>query len=306
MKLKKYLPIIGLGIFIYILIKLDIKNIIHELGNINYLFVLSFFMIPLFLLTQTLKWFVIAKRQNIKLPFKTAYVINLKSNFYGFITPSKIGAIIRADYLKKYSGSLAKGTSNFVLDKVLDVSSVFFLAILFSIIFQDVLDLKIGVLILIFSLTLVITWFFINKERSKIPLRFIYRKLIPNKNKDKFKSAFNGFYEDMPKKRYFILFFILNIINWITIYFTTYLIAMSLGIDLNFIHFLAILPIGTIVGLIPISINGLGTREATFIKLFGLFNIEAAKVFTMSLLSLFVTGILPAGIMALWILFKKK
>jgi len=145
----------------------------------------------------------------------------------------------------------------------------------------------------------------LDKKRSKFLLRIFYKKLIPKKIKERIKKGFHSFYEDMPKKRYFILFFLLNLINWIISYTVVFFIGLSLGIDISFFYFLAILPIGTFVSLIPITINGLGTREAMLITLFSLFNINATKVFSMSILSLFFAGVIPA-IIAIFLIFKEK
>jgi len=307
MNWKKYLPVIGIILFVYILIKLDVRNILVEISKANwFLLIISLLLIPLFLTTETLKWLILAYKQKINVPLKEAFKINLISNFYGFVTPSKFGAIIRAEYLRKYTKNIGKGISNFVLDKVLDVGSVFFLAILFSFVFREKLEfLPLNLFIFIFLSLVLITLIFIKKERSKFILGVFYRKLVPEKLKEKTKLTFDSFYEDMPKKRYFCLFFLLNIINWIMAYFITFLIALSLNINLSFIHFLAILPLGTIATLIPVTISGLGTREAALIGLFGLFGISATKVFSMSILALLIVGIFPS-IIGIILIFKKK
>ena len=54
------------------------------------------------------------------------------------------------------------------------------------------------------------------------------------------------------------------------------------------------MPIVTFVGQIPITINGLGTREAVMISLFGLLGIGATKIFSMSIINLIINGIIPA------------
>ena len=84
-------------------------------------------------------------------------------------------------------------------------------------------------------------------------------------------------------------------------YAVSYFVGLSLGINLPFYFYLAILPLGTLVTLIPISINGLGTREATLITLFGIFGVESAKVFSMSVISLLFAGILPAIVAWAWV-----
>jgi len=306
MKLKKWLPIVGIILFIYILWKVNVLNVIIEIFEANvFLLVVSFFLVVLGLVTQTLKWFVIARKQKINVGFAEAFKINFISNFYGFITPSKVGSVIRAEYLKKYNGNIGKGLCNFVLDKILDTSSVIFIVILFSFIFKDKFDVPIGVFTSMFLGFILLTLFFINKKRSKFVLGVFYRRFIPEKMKDRAKGTFESFYENIPAKRYFVFFFLLNLVNWIVIYSVSYVIALSLGIDVPFIYFLAIMPIGTLVAMIPVSINGLGTREAVLISLFGLFEISATKIVSMSILTLLIATIIPA-IIASFFIFKRE
>lgn len=312
MKWKKYIPLAGIILFIYILFKIDIGSIISEIGKANLIFLLmSLYALLLLLITQTFKWFIIARKQEIKIPFSKAFKISLITDFYGFITPSKFGSAVRADYLRKYSkNNLGKGLCNFVLDKIFDLTSLFFLVILFSFIlsfkFQDKVSfLPISLSIFLLLGIVIATFIFIDKKRSKALLGFFYRKILPKKLKTQAKLTFESFYDKIPKKRYFILFFIFNLINWIATYLVTFFIAKSLDINLPFVYFLAILPIGTLVTMIPVSINGLGTREATLIKLFGLFGISFTKIFSMSIVSLFISGILPA-ILASFFIFGKR
>lgn len=307
MKVKKYLPIIGIALLVYILAKVGISQIFDEISKANLLFLLvAMFFVFLSLITGTLKWFIIAHKQKIKIPFWKAFRINLTCLFYGFITPSKIGSVIRSDYLKKYNKNhLGKGVSNYVLDKILDLCSLVFLAVVFSFAFRNLISINyfyfaIGGFILLTSLLII----FRDKNRSKSILKIFYR-LIPKKMKNKARNGFYSFYEDMPKKRYFILFFLFNVVNWIVIYTITFFVGISLGINLSFFYFLAILPIATLVGQIPITISGLGTREATMIGLFGLLGIGAAKIFSMSIISLFIGGIIPAIIGSLLIIKKR-
>jgi len=304
---KKYLPIVGILLFIYIILKINIINVLQEIKHINiYFLLIAIFLVFFMMLSETIKWFTIAFFQDIKIPFKEAFKINMIDNFYGFITPSKVGSVIRAEYLKEYSGGhFGKGLFNFVIDKTMDVSSIIFIAIVFSFNFKDKLDLPISFFTAIFLLFIFGTLFFIKKERSKVILRIFYNKLVPKKFRNKARITFDSFYDHVPKKRYFPLFFLLNTMSWIVNYSMVYFVGLSLGIELPFIFYLSILPLGTLVSLIPISVAGLGTREFTLISLFGLFGVVAAKVFSMSLVSLFIAGIIPA-IIGSFFSFKKR
>ena len=95
----------------------------------------------------------------------------------------------------------------------------------------------------------------------------------------------------------------MSMINWVVLYLSIYFIGLSLGINISFLIFLAVMPIATLVGYIPITISGLGTREAVLIGLMGLFAVESTKVLSMSLLNIFIGGIIPS-IIAIFLIIK--
>lgn len=310
-KIKKYFPFVGIILFVYLLIRLDIIEILKQIVYVNKLYlIIAVFLVLFYLLFQTLKWHVLAKKQKIPILFHESLKINLMSNFYGLVTPGKLGAIIRAEYLKKYSNA-GKGLSNFIIDKVISLISLLFMILLLGfIVLREKLDLFNGLTLVygisVFFLLIAMFLFFYNKKRSKSLLRIVYRKLIPKKMKEKAKETFDSFYEDLPKKWVLVEVFILNLVFWTIGYTVAYFVALSLGINIKFIYFIAIYPIATLVAQIPITISGLGTREATLIGLFALFDIGAVKVFSMSLIALFIMAIFPSLIAIPWILKERK
>lgn len=311
--IKKFLPVIGIGLFIYLLIKLDITKIFQVIKNLNFFYILiALFITGIFLVTQTLKWSFIAKKQKINIPFWTAFKINLISDFYGFVTPSKIGSVMRVSYLKKYGADTGKGVGNFVIDKVLDLSSLFILTFIFGFIFyREAISsvfspLSLGIIIGIFLIIICLSLFFYRKENSKPIARIFYNIFIPKKLREKGKVMFNSFYEDIPTLGFLFFVFIINLINWMINYALVYFVGLSLGINIGFIPFLIILPITTLIAQIPITINGLGTRELAMISMFGLFGVEAVKVFSMSLLGMIISNIIPALIAMIFVCRREK
>ena len=306
-RIKKFLPIIGVGLFVYLLIKYKVVNILKEIENVNLSYLaIAVSLVLFFFVTQTTKWFVIAKKQRINVSFWEAFKINLVSNFYGFVTPAKIGSIIRVDYLKN-KGDTGRGISNFVIDKVLDLGSLFILAIAFGFVFYQkiISSAYLFFIISIFLLMISVSFIFYKKNAGKPILRFVHRILIPERMKEKSRELFDSFYRDMPSLGFLFFVFIINLVNWIVDYTGMYFMALSLGIDIGFIPFLAILPISTLVAQIPITINGFGVREVTMISLFGLFGVEAVKVLSMSVLNILITAVIPS-IIAMLFLFRRE
>ncbi len=311
--IKKYFPILGLGLFIYLLFKLDVTKIFQVIGNANFFYILVALLVTgVFFITQTLKWYVIARKQRINVPFREAFKINFISNFYGFVTPAKLGSVMRVSYLKKHNADTGKGLSNFVIDKVLDLGSLFVLTLGFGFIFYGKKISSIFphssqiIVIALFLLFIFISLIFYKKEVIKPLAKRVYNIFIPKKMKEKGKVIFNSFYEDMPSLGFLSFAFILNLINWIVDYALIYFVGLSLGINIGFIPFLVILPITTLIAQIPITINGLGTRELTMISLFGLFGVDAVKIFSMSLIGMIIANIIPAIIVMIFIYRKEK
>ncbi|MCK9596939.1 flippase-like domain-containing protein [Candidatus Pacearchaeota archaeon] len=306
----KFLPILGIGLFIYLIIKLDITKIFQEIKNLNlFLLPIILIIVVLFYLIQTSKWFVIARKQKIDLSFSEAFRINWISDFYGFVTPGKLGAIIRVNYLKNKGADIGKGVSNFVIDKFLDLASLFILAFgVGAIIFSKKIIPAAGIYVSGFIFVFLVIFFliFYKKENCRRLLGFFHKRFVPKRFKEKSKNLFNSFYEDFPPISFLLGAFFLNLVCWVTNYFVLYLIAISLGISINFIYFLVILAISTVIAQIPITINGLGTREATLISLFGVMGVSSVKVFSMSVLGIMIMSIIPAIISIILILLEKK
>jgi len=63
-----------------------------------------------------------------------------------------------------------------------------------------------------------------------------------------------------------------------------YLIATSLGDTTSFVYFLILLPVIWVIGMLPISINGLGLREGSFVLFFGAVGMPKETAMAISLL----------------------
>jgi len=311
MKLKNFFPIIGIIIFIFLLFKLDLSQIFEEFFNlkINFL-IIAFIFSVLIIITQTLKWFVIARYQKIKVPFLEAIKINLIGSFFGTVTPAKIGGVFRSEYLKKYADNkIGKPIGNFILEKILDLCSIGFLAVIASLILTDILPIKSWIQIIILFIFVLMLIIILNENLSR---RFfsaggkIVGKMISLEVKNKIKGEFYSFYADKPNNKYFFFFFFINLLSWIILYITTYFIGRALGIEISVFYYLTILPVVTLISQIPITIAGLGVREVTMIGIFGFLGVEATKVFSMSLLGLIIGELIPGFIGFLYSITQRK
>ena len=62
-------------------------------------------------------------------------------------------------------------------------------------------------------------------------------------------------------------------------------LAVALGIDVELAYLCVIIPAGVLITMLPISLAGLGVREALYVALFGAIGVDAASAFTLSLMN---------------------
>ena len=79
----------------------------------------------------------------------------------------------------------------------------------------------------------------------------------------------------------------------------TYLIGQAIGLPLDYAQIAMVVAVGILVGYIPITVAGLGTRDAVFIVLFARFGVPAASAlsfaFLYNLVYIACVGAISAG-----------
>ena len=297
---KRILSLIGIIIFIYLIYKIGLDKIFESFSQINLWYVLLS-LIPLSVLFffLTYKWHAILKLQGFSnLGAWFLLKVYLIGAFYGFITPSRTGSLIGAVYLKeKTQRPLIECGTGIVVTHILDLLVIFLFATIGAVILtlkKDFLPGLLSKIIIAFIIFAVITLILISKTRSRFILMKIHKYLVPEKFKDKARDSFHSFYSSLPKAKNLLYPLFLTIIAWALSYTFAFSIAKSLNIHIPYFSFITIYAIATVIGMIPITISGLGTREASLITLFSVFNIPSASIMSMSILNLIIGACMPA------------
>jgi hypothetical protein len=244
---------------------------------------------------QTFRLNKILDVKGIRISFWELYKIQLIGLFYGTITPAKAGSLIRIGYISRIANRKISQCSTAVfVEKMLDTISVFLFASAGGmIIFSRHKWITLQALILL-SLVILLFMILYNKGRVKRILSFMIG-FLPKRYtyNEGWNSAFHEFYDYMPYKRDILIPFLLSVFNWVVIYSINYVIVMAIGVNIDYLDFIFIYPIATIIGLIPITVAGFGTREAALIALFsGMIN--PVKIVSISLLSVAMCSLPPA------------
>jgi len=293
-KIKRILPIIGIILFIYILLNTGISNIVSALSEVNLpLLIIAVILLIVIIIGRNVQWQIILRRQKIKIGFLKSLKIQLIGRFYSSTTPGNIGYYLKIFYLKEQTNEpLGKLFVNSFITGTVTSISLYIMMVIGAIVLSEQYPPAFYASLIFLLINGILCLYFVKKERGERTIKTLIRYFIPQKLKNHLNSFTDTFYKDFPKIRYLIIPFIVGGILNLVSFSQTYIIALSLGINqIAFLPFMAIMTIVYLVTVIPITVGGLGTREATMVSLFSLYGVEPASTVALSLTNFLINNI---------------
>jgi uncharacterized protein (TIRG00374 family) len=285
-KLKYLRIVVSIILFSFILFFLnwqDIKKAIIKADARILLVAFSLHIIGL--LISVIRWQVLLKAVGIKENFKNLLVIYWVSLFYNLFLPTSIGGdLVRVYDLNRATGKLEGSIASVIMDRLtgmIVLLSIALAAILFN---AKLYNPKLLFLTTILLLVFIVFFALLIFEKT----RTVFKVMVPSKilkfmhsKLNQFLNAFNYY-----KTNYKVL--VITIIWGIFLQFNVilyfYLIGKSLRIGLDFVHYCIAIPIIQVVTLIPVSLSGIGVREAATITILSSFNAKSELAFSLSVL----------------------
>lgn len=296
LKKKWILRSIGLILFAIILSRLDLTEVITLLSNINPLYLVPALLlfIPLVII-KARRWQLLMRAQEIEYSLKDSTIMYAAAMYIGAMTPGRVGDFIKVSYLKEDDYPFGKSFATVLLDRLFDLVSLLLLGYAGMLLFITLFERAIIILSSILAGTLLLVIFFIyKKELSKGILKYITSHLIPEKYRESAKTGFSDFGNALKTlntrqlgRATFITF-----LGWIIYFLTMYLLALSIDIHIPFLYLATCVSIAAVITLIPVSIAGIGTRDATLIILFSYLGLskETAIAFSMMILLMYAVN----------------
>lgn len=216
-------------------------------------------------------------------------MINSRFKYYlisqsiGLFTPGKIGQFSMIYLFKKEGMKLGEGAAIMILDKLITLVSLSFIVTAGLFFFIPPLD-AIMYIILIISLVILTYFFLVHKKSSCFIKKYILRK-----HSEKFEGiskTLSLIYNDHFGAVVSNLF--ITMAKWVLTSFIILFFFYAIGIKVDLFYIFLITPIGVLVSLIPISINGIGIREYAVVILYEIVGVDGASVIVVYLLNLIV------------------
>ena len=237
---------------------------------------------------KVIRWQVLLRTRGIAYPTRRAWSAFLTSVYVGMLTPGRVGDVLRIQYLRHDRNvPYAEGLASIVMDRLCDLY---------------VLALFVAVGVIRYSPVIVgnlawVTWGSLAAiilgplillvpgvaERS---MSRVYRKLSGGTSDDGLARFLEALRANVgwPLVRTVPLTALAFLVNYVQ----GWIVGQAMGIDLGFVDAMCLLAVASMLGLLPVSVSGLGVRELFFSLVFPLIGLTVAQGVSFGLLVFFV------------------
>ncbi len=294
------------GIIAFLLIyKTSVSGILDVLAKVNLRWlVLSFSLQAIGLLISAYRWQILARAQGDEIPLGFLARSYLVGIFFSNFLPSSFGGdIVRIWDGSKYSASLVRSSAVVAVERITGILVLFAFAFLASLFRLDMARsipvIWVSLVLGFIGLAIIVTFLL---PLSGNLLRRLPEKGFAGRVKEKttaFRDTVLGYKKTKaPFLKASVWAFLLQI-NVVIYYF---LIGKALHLRIALLDYFIIIPIVLLVQTIPVTINGLGLREGSYIEIFKFYGIPAQTAFSFSVIDVafrLITGLVGGVIYVL-------
>ncbi|MEA1888892.1 MAG: lysylphosphatidylglycerol synthase transmembrane domain-containing protein [Pseudomonadota bacterium] len=262
-------------------------------GSDKRLIVMAFILYFVGFCIIALRWKLLLDAQGLSPRYLTLIQSVMVAVFFNNFLPSTIGGdAMRAYDTWKMGGGKTQSVSVVFIDRLLGIFTLFVFALLAilwgnaELSFIPNIRLWVALAVLAGVVALYVL-FFRARQVSDYLQRHRHRKYgVISRPLEKIFSAFAGF---NGKPGVLMLALLLSVLLQLNVIAHYYLIAHSLGIDIELSAMFIIVPVSIVVMMIPLSINAIGIREVIFVAMFALYGVANADALAFAWLS-FILG----------------
>ena len=281
---------ISIALLIFLFTHIDSKSLLEIIKHADKpLLFLGFFIAFFSYLFCLFRWKMLLKAVGIDLPLKRVIISFAGGTFFSLFLPSTIGGdFMRTLDLSAHTRRPKDVIATVLLDRLSGYVGLVLLSLVALLVGWKFIQSKIilfSVAIITGILAAILLMLFNNFLYSRINIHLHspnagrIRKLIKNLHEE--------IYIFRNRKKVIVNNLIMSLLVQIVSPLISFVIALSLGIKINIIYFFIFLPIIGAITLLPISIGGLGLRDATTIFFFAKAGVSKDLAFAMSLISFF-------------------
>jgi len=289
---------VSVALLIFLFRMVDVKKLLEAIKHANTFFLISALLIFFWnYILAFLRWNILLEAYQIHIPFRRLLVSFSGGIVFNLILPSTVGGdFVRSIDLAGFSQKPRQVVASVLLDRLSGYAGVVCVAILamlpgYKLIHTSSVLWGVGTItMLLILISLVLFNGFVFSKTNRLLDYF---------GANKISQAIKNLHQEVHifrhQKKVLLKVFIVSILIQSIGPLSFYLVASSLGVHINILYFFIFLPIIGAITLLPISIGGLGLKEAAVIFFFAQAGVSKDLSFASSLLTfsftLFYCGI---------------
>ncbi|MBW8017214.1 MAG: flippase-like domain-containing protein [Planctomycetes bacterium] len=275
--LRIAVALLALSIIVLICFKQkdDLKSLYSSLPLKVFIAGIALFMLAN--LIVSLRWYLLLRSQDIKVPFKAAIKVHFLGLFYNNIMVSSVGGdMLRVWYIAKYTTKRLEAGLSVIVDRVVGLFTLVVMALTFYFLFPVELpagEAKAGLLtrlspyameisMVLGFIVLAIAFVLIYKPSRKILIKG-FTKVFSHRQRA---AKAIGLYCTKPFT--LTLCVILTFFAQMLPIIGFWMMGKAMGIDAPVKYYFVFFPISWVIGALPISIGGIGVLELGLVGLF--------------------------------------
>lgn len=236
---------------------------------------------------KAVRWRILLRCYDIELSFRDSVSMYATGIVFSTVTPGRVGDMVKILMLVKRGCSAGKAIACNVLDRLFDVTLIVIAGYAGMWYFSGQFGAHLRVVNIIIVIVVGLLVVFVLKRHL---IKKMAIKLIPAQYEATARESWNeivgGFWRNPVGQLLSLGFW--TVVFWGVYFCAMYLCAVALELDVSFIYMSACAVIAMLFSLLPITVAGIGTRDATFILLLGQIGIERQESLALSALILAV------------------
>lgn len=246
-----------LAIFWLLFRRIDLQSVVASLQAISpRTWALATILTLTFPVWSALRWQLTLQAIGHRVPFSRCVTIILGLNPVNAIAPSKAGDLLKAVCFRGQIGILEVGGTVFA-ERALDIIVLALLAVVGGIVAGHTLLTLLAAAIAALGII------------GLLLLPLLVAAVPSSRLRDKLERAVRVLHELRRRPTLALGIFFYTAVNWLASIVQTQLLLSAVGAQTPFWLTTAVVPIAVFVGLFPVTLGGMGTRDAAFIALLG-------------------------------------
>ena len=277
---------ISLALLIFLFSRIDFKQTISYIRTVEPMYFICAVLLFIFVMFLGIaRWSVLLKMFKKDLSFWRIFVSHCGGLFFNVFLPSTIGGdIARTVDLSLHTKDNSSIFATVFLDRLCGFLALVLIALsgfFYGYFYGFTRDLRLLIFIMILAAIVAFVFLLIfSKKMFNIVNKITKFKALRNYFTKFHNCCYSFRFQKIVLMRTILLSLLIQGLFSVVVYF----IGMSLGIKLNVIYYLILIPIVNSISFLPISLGGLGLRDNVAVVLFSTLGVASDKVVAMTLL----------------------